>query len=934
MKLKTFFSFFHTWLHAPEDAPSPPAALTPVLNPVPSHLQVSDMSFHYLHPLFNPKSVAVFGASERQDSVAGVIFRNLLDSGFKGPIYPVNTKYETLLGQKCYKDASEFPTVPELAIIATPAATIPAIMEDLGARGIVNAVVLSAGFREVGREGAALEEKMLHVAQKHGIRFIGPNCLGIQRPGIGLNATFSQGASLAGDLALVSQSGALCTSMLDWAEANGLGFSSVISTGASADLDFGEVLDYLAHDPATKSILMYIEGIRDARRFMSALRATARVKPIVLLKVGRHEAGSKAVQSHTGALVGGDHVFDALVRRAGVVRVQTIEQLFASAQALATHINPRGNRLAIVTNGGGPGVMATDRAVDLGVRIAELDPKTVEILNGELPSNWSHGNPVDVIGDAGAERYRAAVETCLNDAGVDGVLVMLTPQTMTRPAEAAEAIIPLAKASKKPVLASWMGETQVAEGRQRLKEAGIPCFNTPEPAVEVFSFLSAYNENQRLLVQVPPSRSETAEPDIQGARMIVENALASGRTVLTEVESKSLLSAFHIPVAQTLIARDASEAMLMAQQIGFPVVMKINSTDISHKSEVGGVKLRLSNGQEVRSAFADIIKSVGERCPDAKLDGVVIEPMVIRSHAREVIVGVTSDPVLGPVIAFGAGGVDVEAFKDRAVALPPLNSYLAQDLIKRTRASVLLGAFRNRPAASLEALERILLRVSEMVCELPCIQEMDINPLLVDASGALAADARVIISPRAPGADRYAHMAIHPYPNYLETEWQMPTGMNVLIRPVRPEDAGMIQAFVRGLSPETKYMRYMEALSELSPSMLVRFTQIDYDREMALVAVANEDGKDVCLGVARYASFPDGVNCDFAVVVDDQQTGMGIAHKLMGMLMNEARSKGLRQIEGDVLKQNHDMLKLAKSLGFRAEPHPDDDGLKRITRPL
>lgn len=902
------------------------------------------MSSHYLSSLFSPRSVAVFGASEREESVAGVIYRNLREQtgqgaqgAFGGPVYPVNPKHDRLYGDPCYASAADLPQVPDLAIIATPAATIPAIMNDLGLNGIRRALVLSAGFREVGAAGLALEGRVLEVAREHGIRFVGPNCLGIQRPSIGLNATFSQGVSLSGDLALVSQSGALCTAMLDWAEANGIGFSSVISSGASADIDFGEILDYLAYDTATKGILMYIEGIRDARRFMSALRATARIKPIVLLKVGRHEAGSKAVQSHTGALVGSDAVFDALVRRAGVVRVQTIEQLFASARALSSHINPRGNRLAIVTNGGGPGVMATDRAVDLGVKLADLSPDTVQALNAALPANWSHGNPVDVIGDAGAERYRKAVEACLSDDGVDGVLVVLTPQTMTRPAEVAEAVIPLVKASLKPVLACWMGENQVMAGRQRFKEAGIPCFTTPEPAVEVFSYLSAFNQNQRLLMQVPGPVSRHALPDVEGALLIIESALAHGRKVLSEVESKALLSAFHIPVAQTLIARDPTEAMLMAQQIGFPVVMKINSQDISHKSDVGGVKLGLANAAAVRSAYAEMMHLIEKRCPEARLEGVVIEPMVIRPHAREIMIGVTSDPVLGPVIAFGAGGVDVEAFQDRAVALPPLNRYLARDLIRRTRASVLLGEFRNRPPASMDMVEQILLRVSEMVCELPYLKEMDINPLLVDVNGALAADARIIIQSCVPSGDRYGHMAIHPYPAHLVTEWQTVDGLNIEIRPMRPEDAEGVQAFVRGLSAETRYLRYMQTINELSPAMLVRFTQMDYDREMALIAVSRGDGaedEERILGVSRYASLPNGDACEFAVVVDDQVRGKGLAHKLMSMLMEIARSKGIRIMEGEVLKGNSNMLHLAESLGFRVERHPEDEAIRRVVRRL
>ncbi|OYW39756.1 MAG: GNAT family N-acetyltransferase [Hydrogenophilales bacterium 12-61-10] len=887
-----------------------------------------------MHTLFNAGSVAVFGASEREDSVAGILFRNLRHAGYKGAVYAVNPKHETVFGERCYASASELPAVPELALIATPAPTVAAIMEACGERGIRHAIVLSAGFREVGAAGVALEASLTEVAKKHGIRFIGPNCLGIQRPSIGLNATFSQGATLSGDLALVSQSGAICTAMLDWAETNGIGFSSVISTGASADLDFGEILDYLATDTQTRGILLYIEGIRDARRFMSALRATSRFKPIVMVKVGRHAAGSKAVQSHTGALVGSDAVFDALVRRAGVVRVNTILQLFASARALSTHIQPGGNRLAIVTNGGGPGVMATDLAVELGVRMAELSPATIEALNAVLPANWSQANPLDIIGDATAERYRAAVAACLADDNVDGVLAMLTPQAMTRPTEAAAAVIEVAKMSSKPVLTCWMGEAQVFEGRRLFKQAGIPYFTTPEPAVEVFSFLSAFYENQRQLMQTPGPLSQQVAPDVEGARLIIESALAHGRHLLNEVESKALLAAFHIPIAQTFIARDPMEAMLLAQQMGFPVAMKINSPDITHKTDVNGVRLGLSSGQAVRAAFGDMLADVKRLRPDAALDGIVLEPMVARPHAREVLLGMISDPVLGPVIVFGAGGVDVEALQDRAVTLPPLNHYLARDLIRRTRVATLLGAFRNRPPVNMDALESVLLRLSEMVCELPWLAELDINPLLVDEHGALALDARIVIAPRVPTADRYSHMAIHPYPAHLVTHWQLPGGNDVIIRPIRPEDAELTQGFVKSLSAESRYFRFMDAVSELSPVALARLTQIDYTREMALLALTEIDGREVELGVARYAINPDGESCEFALVVNDQWQKQGIGHKLMGVLMDVARSKGMQTMEGEVLKTNQPMLKLVQGLGFRSEPHPEDDSVRRVAREL
>jgi acetyltransferase len=815
------------------------------------------MGPHYLDRLFDPQSVAVFGATERAEAVGEIVLRNLRQGGYAGGLYPVNPRYETVQGLRCYPALGAVGAPVDMAVIATPAATVPGIIGQCGEAGVRAAVVLSAGFGEIGGDGRALEEQVRDAARAHGVRLVGPNCLGIMVPRHGLNATFSNNQVPAGQLALVSQSGALCTAILDWAQAREVGFSAVVSLGNAVDVDFGDLLGFLALDASTRGILLYIEGIRDARGFMSALRATSRFKPVVLVKVGRHEAGSKAVQSHTGALVGSDAVFDALVRRAGVVRVNTILQLFSCARALSTHIKPTGNRLAIVTNGGGPGVMATDRAVDLNVQLAELGPQTVARLNEVLPASWSHGNPVDIIGDAPADRYHHAVDACLHDANVDGVLVMLTPQAMSRPTEAADAVIDVAKGCSKPVITCWMGEAQVADGRRRFKEAGIPYFTTPEPAVEVFSYLSAFYENQRQLMQTPGPLSQGAEPDVEGARLIIESALAEGRHLLNEVESKALLSAFRVPVAQTLIARNPTEAMLMAQQLGFPVVMKINSPNITHKSDVGGVKLGLSSGQAVRSAFSEMTVGIKKKRPDAVIDGVVIEPMVSRPHAREVLLGMTSDPVLGPVIVFGAGGVDVEAFQDRAVTLPPLNSYLAKDLIKRTRVATLLDSFRNRPAADLDALERILLRVSEMVCELPWLEEMDINPLLVDEHGALALDARIIIAPRVPSADRYGHMAIHPYPAHLVTLWQLPNGSDVIIRPIRPEDAELTQGFVRGLSEETKYFRYMDAVRELSHGHAGAPHPDRLQPGNGPAGVTEVEGREVELGVARYAINPD-----------------------------------------------------------------------------
>ncbi|CAG0997416.1 Peptidyl-lysine N-acetyltransferase Pat [Methylophilaceae bacterium] len=892
------------------------------------------MGQHYLKPLFAPKSVAVFGASDKADSVGQIVFENMLQGGYQDALYPINPNHAEVQGCKAYSTISQIPEPVELAIIATPPQTVPDIIEECGKHNVKAAIIITAGFSETGAAGKALEHTVLENAQRYGIRLIGPNCLGVMRPDIGLNATFNKGSANTGNLAFVSQSGALCTAILDWAKSNDVGFSSIVSMGSSVDVDFGEILDYLVSDVKTRSILLYIEGIRNARSFMSSIRAAARIKPVILVKVGRHAAASKAAMSHTASLVGSDDAFDAAVRRAGVVRVQTITQLFSVAKALSCGFHPTGNRLAIVTNGGGPGVMAADCAADLGLVMATLSDSTIEKLNQALPPTWSHGNPVDIVGDAQAERYHHAVKACLEDPGVDGVLTILTPQAMTRPLEAAGTVVELSNQYDKPHIACWMGGEQVEESRTLFNHAKKPSFRTPEPAVEVFSFLSAYYQNQKLLMQVPGPLSHHSKPDVESARMIIEGTLQDRRKILNEMESKALLSAFHIPVAQTVVVHSPNEALLLAQGLGFPVAMKINSPDITHKTDAGGVMLNLANAQAVRAAYHEIIDSVKRNRPDARIDGISIEPMVVKPNGRELMIGVTNDPVFGPVITFGAGGTTVEVMGDRSVALPPLNTFLVKDLIHRTHVAKMLGAFRHMPPANMDALESILLRVSEMVCELPMLMEMDINPLIVDEHGALAADARVVVEFRPPGADRYAHMAIYPYPSHLVNNWQLADGTDVTIRPIRPEDAELEQAFVRSLSEESRYFRFMNSVQELSQSMLIRFTQIDYNREMALVAVTKDGDREIELGVARYAINPDGESCEFAIVIADSMGGKGLGNKLMIALLDAARSKGLKIMQGEVLNSNTRMLKLMQHLDFTIETSPEDDSVKSVHKLL
>ncbi|MCM2309320.1 MAG: bifunctional acetate--CoA ligase family protein/GNAT family N-acetyltransferase [Sulfuritalea sp.] len=885
---------------------------------------------HYLHTLFEPESIAIVGASETPNSIGVTLVRNMLDSGYKGKLFFVNPKHPTVFGQKSYAAVDTIPQRLDIAVICTPAATVPDIVDACGRAGCKNAIIIAGGFAEAGSRGAALERATLENARRHGMRLLGPNCLGIMRPGSQINLTFGHGFAHAGTIGLISQSGALCTAILDWALPNKVGFSNVVSLGAESDVDFGEVLDYMVSDPRTENIFLYIEGIKNARRFMSALRAAARCKPVLLIKVGKHPAGEKAALSHTGALVGADDVFDAALRRAGVVRLANVGQMYAAASALFSHFRPRGKRLAIITNGGGPGVMAADHASDIGIPLAQLDPATFTRLNELLPATWSKSNPIDILGDADPTRYGQALQACIDDDHVDGVLVILTPQAMTDPTQAARTVIEIARQSDKPMVTCWMGEEQVGEARKLFQGAAIPTFRTPEPAVDLFSHISNYYRNRQLLMQTPPSISEQAPPRLESARLVIETALMEGRKVLNEMESKAVLAAFRIPIAQTVVARSASEAMVLAEELGLPVVMKVDSPQIVHKTDSGGVRLNLNSLAAVRDAWLEIMDEVKKNRPDAQISGIAIEPMIQKPNGRELVVGMMRDKIFGPTIVFGPGGTSVEAYSsDRAVALPPLNSVLVADMLASTRTTARLGEFRNMPPVNMEAIESVLLRVSSMVCELPWISEMDINPLIVDEHGAVAVDARITIENTPITAGRYDHMAIHPYPSQLKSGFQAKDGTQVTIRPIRPEDVRMEQEFVKALSPEARYMRFMNTIREVSPAQLVRLTQIDYDREMAFVAIIDADGADKEIGVVRYATNPDGESCEFAIVVADDWQGKGLARRLMGILIDTARSNGLRYMHGDFLAENSRMLAFVSSLGFVLSTHPEDSGLKR-----
>ena len=891
------------------------------------------MGPHYLTKLFNPDSVAVFGASERPNSVGGTAFANLMSAGFKGKIYPINPKHTHIQSQVCYPSLEDIDAPIDLAVVATPAPTILPILHACGQKGIKHVVILSAGFED--EQGKAIQAQLAQTAHSYGMRLIGPNCLGIMRPSIGLNATFSKNQAKTGHIAMVSQSGALCTAVLDWAEANDVGFSLVASTGDAADLDFGELLDYLATDPNTQSILLYIEGIAHARRFISGLKKAARMKPVILLKSGRMPEGTAAAVSHTGALVGGDDVFNAAIERAGVVRALSISQLFAAAKVLSHKVRLKDQRLAILTNGGGPGVMATDRAAELGIQMPKPSDKAMAAFNDVLPAHWSHNNPIDILGDATAERYSQALEVCLDDPNYDAVLVLLTPQAMTDPTAIAEQMAKQLKAKKthKPVMTAWLGETLVSEARQVFAKAGIPTFRTPEAAVEAMHFLAQYQQNQALLMQVPEAL-EDFQPDVEGARLIIQNALSHKRSILSATETRAVLHAFDIPVTPALEAHDAQSALVAAESLGFPVALKINSPDITHKSDSGGVKLNITRAADVPAAFNELMEAVKAYDPSARLDGVTVEPMAHIKQARELIVGVSRDPVFGPAISFGSGGTAVEVLKDSRTALPPLNEFMARKMIDCTKVSKMLGDFRGMPAADRDAIVRVLMRVSDLVSELPEIQELDLNPLFATPKGVLAVDARISVARVSTSAQPYQHMAIHPYPAHLQKEVMLPSGIKMQLRPIRPEDAHIEEDFVAHLSEKTKYLRFMQSVQKLSHEMLVRFTQIDYDREMAFVALTEVKGETVELGVTRYTTNPDGQSCEFALVVRDDYQHQGIGSRLLDMLIQHAQSRGLKQMMGEVLAENHGMLDLAKHHGFKAKAMLDDPGIIEVTLDL
>ena len=886
---------------------------------------------HSLDPFFRPRSVAVFGASGTPGSVGNILMRNLLENPFGGVVLPINPKRKSVQGVHCYPNLASVTEKVELAVIATPAMTVPGLVRECVTHGVPAAIIISAGFAELGAEGRKLEVTIREAAQGQ-MRIVGPNCLGIIHPPSNLNASFAASMAAPGQVALLSQSGAICTAILDWAQQAHVGFSSFVSVGSMLDVDFADLMDHFADDPATRSIVLYMESIGDVRKFLSAARSVSRTKQVIVVKAGRHEAGARAAASHTGALAGADAVFDAAFRRAGILRVTTIPDLFHMSEILAMQPPPLGPALAIITNAGGPGVMATDALMVDGGQLAALGAKTLATLDAALPPFWSHANPIDILGDATPERYRLAVEACVKDANVQGILVLLTPQAMTDPTETAGQLQPFSHVPDKPILACWMGGSTVRPGIELLNTAGIPTFDAPESAIGAFLHMVQYRRNQELLYETPPALPEDAPPDANRVRQIFQRVRAAGRTLLTEVEAKEVLAAYGVPVVPTIACRSADEAVAAANRIGYPVVLKLLSTTITHKSDVGGVQLNLADEQAVRHAFAAIEANVQRLNKPGAFAGVSVQAMV-RERGHELIIGSSVDRQFGPVILFGAGGVLVEVFKDRALGLPPLNRTLARRLMERTKIYEALKGVRGQKPVNLEALETLLTRFSLLLVDFSEIQEIDLNPVLATPERVLALDARLLLGPAETPPEQRPRLAIHPYPNQYVGSFRLKDGREAIIRPIRPEDEPLLIDLHAAHSEHTIRMRFFSMVKTLSRDSLIRLCHLDYNREMALTAVLRDDNGPRLLGVSRYYLNPETGDAEFALVVSDAYQRQGLGRHLMQRLIAVARERGVKHLVGQVLAENAPMLRLMKSLGF-SPPVPVEDQVVRVEMEL
>jgi acetyltransferase len=871
------------------------------------------MSIYNLEKIFEPKSLTIIGASEKQATIGFSLIKNIVQGGYEGEIYPVNPQYKRISGLPTYPSVLEIKQTIDLAIITTPMAKVPSIIKECVQAQIGGAIIISAGGREIGPKGKQVEQEIKEEAAKGGLRLIGPNCMGIVSSHTKLNASFATLMPLSGGLAFISQSGAICSAILDLSVKEGIGFKYFVSIGSMLDVDFGDLINYVGNDSKVTSIVMYMEDLTNIRKFMSASRAVSRVKPIVVLKAGKSKAGARAASSHTGAMAGEDAVYDAAFRRAGVVRVDNIEELFDCAELMAKGAIPSGPDLAIITNGGGPGVMAADALSTQGLETVELSEETVKQLDEFLPSHWSKGNPIDILGDASPERWQRALEVCLSAREIKALVLIFVPQALTDAAKVAEATVERLKAKPyPPVFSVWMGGENVEQGRRILNEAGIPTYETPERAITAFRYTCSYARNLEMLQQIPPKLPRSLQFERAPAKKIIHGALQQDSSLLTEAESKAVLKAYGIPVNRADVADSPEEAVRLAQEIGYPVVMKIHSRDIVHKSDAGGVQLNLRSEEDVRDAFSKIVEGARTYDREAKLMGVTIQRMVNRFD-YELIVGSKRDEQFGPVILFGMGGFMTEILKDQAIAFPPLNRLLACRLMEDTRVFQMLKGYRNRPPANIELLEEILMRLSQLVTDFPEIAELDINPILLTGDQLCTVDARMVVKPSHVLSPD--HLVISPYPNQYELSVTTKGGLDIIVRPIKPEDAPLLVGLFHTLSEMSVYYRFFSPLKRLPPDMLARFTQIDYDRDMAVVALDYTHEEEKMLGVARFMGNPDGKRGEIAVAVGDPWQGKGVGATLMQQLITIAKERGFETLSGIVLAENTHMLALARSVG-------------------
>lgn len=893
--------------------------------PIESAHDILRTSRHPLNSIFAPKVVAVIGATETKGSVGRTVFQNLGRGGFAGVVYPVNPKRSSVLSVRAYPDIAAIPEKVDLAVICTPATSVPTVIRDCITAGVRGAVIISAGFKEIGAAGDKLEQEILRDAQRAGMRIVGPNCLGVMIPKVGLNATFATTIAKPGNVAFLSQSGALCTAILDWSLKENVGFSAFASLGSMLDVSWSDLIYYLGDDPDTKSIVIYMETIGDARGFLSAAREVALTKPIIVIKPGRTEQAAKAAASHTGSLTGSDEVLQAAFQRVGVLRVDTISELFDMAEVLGKQPRPKGPRLTIVTNAGGPGVLATDALITSGAQLAELTPETMAELNKILPATWSHNNPVDVIGDAGPALYAKAVEIVAKDPHTDGLLVVLTPQAMTNPTATAAQLIPVAKPLTKPIICSWMGADEVAAGEDLLNAANIPTFKYPDRAARAFYYMWSYSENLRALYETPTSVDGSNRHVIDRAKVagLLQVARQAGRTILTEHESKALLAAYGIPTVETHIARQEADAIKLAEQIGFPVVLKLFSETITHKTDVGGVQLNLRTAAGVSAAWHAIEAGVTQKVGAEHFLGVTVQPM-IALDGYELIIGSSIDAQFGPVLLFGTGGQLVEVFKDRALGLPPLNVTLARRMMEHTRIFTALKGVRGRKPVDVAALEELLVRFSQLVVEQPWIAEIDINPLLASSERLIALDARVVLHPPATPESQLPRPAIRPYPIQYVTSARLANQMPVVIRPIRPEDEPMMVKFHGTLSEESVYHRYFSALKltqRVAHDRLTRICFNDYDHEIALVAEARDatTGQSEILGVCRLSKLRTTNEAEFGLLISDRCQKQGLGGEMLRRLVQVGRDEKLARLRGVIRADNHAMQRLCEKVGFKVQ---------------